>query len=94
MKRPSGGAATALDGIAGLRKALASANERLSIMPGSGIAGDTVGPVLALGVREVHASCSEPIEMPAGRIAEFGFQSPSARRTDRQRVAALRAALP
>lgn len=90
----SGGAATALDGIAGLLEALASANGRLSIMPGSGIADHNVGTLLDLGVREIHASCSGPIAIPVGRIAEFGFQSPSARRTDRQKVAALRAALP
>ena len=52
-----------------------------------------IGAVRALGVTEVHASCSAPAETPPERIAVFGFASPSARRTDPAKVASLRKAL-
>jgi copper homeostasis protein len=89
----SGGAATALDGVDGLRKALASARGRLSIMPGSGISDSNVREVLVLGIREVHASCSVPLDDVAARLLAFGFAPPSARRTDLAKVAALKEAL-
>ena len=89
----SGGARTAVEGLDGLRQAVIAARDRIAIMPGAGIDGRNVGTLLDLGVREVHASCSAPAAPTAGRIADFGFAWPSARRTDAARVAALKAAL-
>lgn len=89
----SGGAGTAIAGLDGLRQAIAAARGRISIMPGSGVSEHNAWKFLALGVTEVHASCSLPAVPPEGRVLELGFALPSARRTDAARVAALKAAL-
>ncbi|MCB1447943.1 MAG: copper homeostasis protein CutC [Rhizobiaceae bacterium] len=89
----SGRAKSAAEGLDGLKQAMTAARGRISIMPGSGIDHRSVGAVRALGVTEVHASCSAPAETPPERIAVFGFASPSARRTDPAKVASLRKAL-
>lgn len=53
----SGGRERAPDGLDGIAAALARAAGRIVVMPGAGITAETVGPILALGPREVHASC-------------------------------------
>lgn len=88
----SGGAASAPAGAARLAEILAHAAGRIRILPGAGISAQTVGPLLALGVTEVHASCAAPLPPDPAALA-FGFASPTTRRTDAARVAALKAAL-
>jgi copper homeostasis protein len=89
----SGGARIATEGIDGLRTTIAAARGRIVIMPGAGIAPGTVGPLLALGCREIHASCSEPYPAQNDKLVSFGFAPASARRTDPDAVRALKAAI-
>lgn len=88
----SGGALTAADGAATLAAMFAVAGEALIIMPGSGVSVETLPKLSHLALREIHASCASPL--PSGGAAHaFGFQSGSEKRTDRGRVASLKAAL-
>lgn len=89
----SGGAATAVEGAA--RLAAMHRAGGVTIMPGAGVAAETLGPLrAALPLTEVHASCSRPLPPPGDpRIMAFGFRPPGARGTDAGRVAALRRAL-
>ncbi len=82
----SGGAASAGQGLARLAAMIAAAGGRVPIMPGAGVTAETVGLLRALGVSEVHASCSVP-----GVSAPLGFGAP--RVTSADRVRALKAAL-
>lgn len=88
----SGGAVSAPAGAGRLADMIAYAAGRIGIMPGAGISAETAGPILALGVEEVHASCAGPV-VPDPDTLAFGFVSPGAKRTDRARVAALKSAL-
>lgn len=88
----SGGALAAPDGAATLAGMMAAAGTECIIMPGSGISAETLPRLTHLPLREVHASCAAPL--PAGGAAlAFGFQSDTEKRTERARVAALKAAL-
>ena len=89
----SGGAKTAPEGIARLSRMMATAQSRLIIMPGSGVSLATLPALRALPLlTEVHASCAT--SLPSGGPAlAFGFQSAQDKRTDRIKVAALKAAL-
>ncbi|MGV3550727.1 copper homeostasis protein CutC [Rhizobium sp.] len=89
----SGGAKTAVEGIDGLQRAIAAAEGRISIMPGSGVSSDNAARFLALGVTELHASCSVPVDASGGKVVDFGFQPESARRTDTTKVLALKQAM-
>jgi len=89
----SGGARTALEGLPGLRQALDAAKDRISIMPGSGISAANAPEIIRLGVTELHASCSSAADKTGGKLLDFGFQSDAARRTDADKVRALKAAL-
>ncbi|TCM54459.1 copper homeostasis protein CutC [Rhizobium sp. PP-F2F-G48] len=89
----SGGETTAANGIAAIADLVRRADGRLSIMPGSGVTLSTVGPVLATGVREVHASCSVSVPTADRRLVDLGFAPEAARRTDAAVVRALKAAL-
>ncbi len=89
----SGGAARAVDGLDRLGRMARAAAGRLVVMPGAGIAPETLPAFSGLPLSEIHASCSEPLPPPEGKVAAFGFQPPGARRTDPARVAAMRAAL-
>ncbi|MBA4489232.1 copper homeostasis protein CutC [Paracoccus sp. S1E-3] len=90
----SGGARSALEGIARLR-AMAEAAPEVTVMPGGGVsAGNAAEFANQPGLREIHASCSLPQPAPAlPQVAAFGFQPPGARATDAGQVRALRAAL-
>ena len=88
----SGGARVAGEGVARLARMIAVAAGRLSVMPGSGVSVESWPLLAGLGVTEVHASCAAPV-MATGRAVEFGFVSGAERRTDRARVAALKAAI-
>lgn len=87
----SGGAKTApeaADIITGLAE---RADGRISIMPGSGIVAETVGPFLDCpAIREVHGSCSEGTELPAGKTVSLGFSAPVLKQTSAVKVAALK----
>ena len=89
----SGGARTALEGLAGLKQAIDAASGGISIMPGSGISAANVFPFLRLEVTELHASCSAPIGALDGKLLDIGFQSQAARRTDAEKVRTLKAAI-
>ena len=59
----SGGAASALEGAAALRRLVAQAGGRLAVLAGGGLTADTVGPVVrASGVREVHVRGAERVD--------------------------------
>jgi len=86
----SGGARTAAEGA---RALAAMAGQGVTIMPGGGIAADTAAALVrATGAREIHASCSVPAT-PDVRLMAFGFLPPGQRRTDVDKVRALRQAL-
>lgn len=89
----SGRASTALSGIEDLRRAIAASGKRISIMPGAGISPENARLFLDLELAEVHASCSAPVDRLEGDLAAFGFSLPTARRTDANKIRALRAAL-
>ncbi|CZT33644.1 copper homeostasis protein CutC [Rhizobium sp. 9140] len=89
----SGGEKTAAQGIAAITDLVRKAGGRLSIMPGSGVTLATVGPLLATGVSEVHASCSASVPTADSRLVELGFAPETTRRTDARVVRALKAAL-
>jgi copper homeostasis protein len=85
----SGRAVTALDGIADLKAAIEIAAGRISIMPGSGINLDTLGPVLEeLHVADIHSSCSSSVEVTDPAVLAFGFSARQMKQTD---VAIVRA---
>jgi copper homeostasis protein len=89
----SGGAHTASEGGAVLREMVSAAGNRLSVIAGSGVRPDNIGQLIAAtGVREVHASASEPELVPNARRVEFGFASGPRCRTDPATVQRLRAA--
>jgi copper homeostasis protein len=89
----SGGARTAIEGLPGLKQAVDAARGRISIMPGSGVSSANASEFLGLKVRELHASCSTAIEATGGKLVDFGFQAEAARRTDAEKVRALKAAI-
>ena len=86
----SGGARVAVEGIGRLEVMMRAAAGRLVVMPGSGVSVETWPLLARLGVTEVHASCAAAVVCPADA---FGFVSGAERRTDRGKVAALKAAL-
>jgi len=89
----SGGARTAIEGLPGLRDAVDAAKGRISIMPGSGVSASNASEFLTLKVTELHASCSVPLEAGSNKSRDFGFQSNAARRTDAEKVRALKSAM-
>lgn len=88
----SGGAATAIKGVAVLQRLFDRAVGRVVILPGSGINARTVGALRHLPLTEIHASCA--IAMPVAEPAvALGFAGPTRRQTDVAELRALRAAL-
>ena len=88
----SGGARVAGEGVVRLARMIKIASGRLSVMPGSGVSPQTWPLLAGLGVTEVHASCAAPV-LASNRAVEFGFASGTEKRTERGRVAALKAAI-
>ncbi|KJZ18476.1 copper homeostasis protein CutC [Loktanella sp. S4079] len=88
----SGGAQTAMDGIARLRQ---MAKYGITIMPGGGINADNIGALRnEIPLHEVHASCSVPATKPNNpKISAFGFQPQNARATNLDQIIALRKSL-
>jgi copper homeostasis protein len=63
-------------------------------MPGSGIRPANVGEILqATGAREVHGSCSSPVESADLRAVAFGFEAKSTNKTDVAIVRQMRRAI-
>jgi len=90
----SGGAQTAIEGMATLAAMVAAAGDRLAIVAGSGVTPDNVARLVAgSGVREVHGSASRPGPDPDAAAMQLGFASGPRRVTDRAIVERLRAAL-
>tara|TARA_A100001391_G_scaffold190630_2_gene163301 strand:+ start:9197 stop:9916 length:720 start_codon:yes stop_codon:yes gene_type:complete len=89
----SGGPPRAIDGRDALRTIIAHAAGRIAIMAGSGITADNAEIFLALGLTDLHASASRPIETPTGRAADLGYVAPGMKRTDVELVAALKRAM-
>ncbi|ANK90046.1 MULTISPECIES: copper homeostasis protein CutC [Rhizobium] len=90
----SGCALKAADGIEKLKRLSAKAAGRISIMPGSGIRPANVTAILqATGAREVHGSCSSPVESVDPRAVAFGFEAKSSNRTDVDVVRDMRRAI-
>ncbi|WAC58334.1 copper homeostasis protein CutC [Brevundimonas sp. SL130] len=91
----SGGRPRAPDAVSALAALHKQADGRLTVMPGGGVNATNVAPLLAGGLTAFHASCSEPVgaEGQNSRLLEFGFVSPTTRRTAVAQVAALRQAL-
>lgn len=88
----SGGALTALAGIKTLAAMMQAAGDDCVIMPGSGVAPEALPQLSTLALKEIHASCAQPLPSGGDALA-FGFQSGTEKRTDRHKVAALKAAL-
>ena len=88
----SGGALTAPEGAVTLAAMMARAGDACIIMPGSGVSPASLPRLAHLPLREIHASCAQPLPN-GGQALAFGFQSGTEKRTDRAQVAALKAAL-
>ena len=88
----SGGALRAVDGVGRLAAMMQAARGRLVVMPGSGVSLETLPMLRALPLIELHASCAVDLAT-GGQALEFGFQNAGAKRTDRAKVAAMKAAL-
>jgi copper homeostasis protein CutC len=86
----SGGTPRALDGCPTLATLVAAAGDRITILAGSGVDATTLPPILATGVREVHASCRSPQGAADAREIAFGFQAGPRLVTDAAKVAGLR----
>jgi copper homeostasis protein CutC len=85
----SGGSRRAADAVATLAGLHRQAGERITVMAGSGIDATNVEPILAAGIKEVHASCGAPYEQDAA-LVDLGFAASDARRLSTGRVQALR----
>jgi copper homeostasis protein len=90
----SGGAASALQGLDGLKRCFDAAAGRIAIMPGAGITADNVHRLRAqLPLTDIHASCSQALPAASPQVLAFGFESSGRHQTSRAAVAALKATL-
>ena len=97
----SGGAPKAIDGLDMLSTLQRRAGGRIAILAGSGIDADNAAAFLDVGIVEIHASCGtiasdldEVADADAlARERRFGFTTAGPRRTDIDRVRALKAVL-
>lgn len=90
----SGGAATALAGVAALALAHRVAAGRLTIMAGAGVDEHTASQLLArVRLDALHGSCSEPVGTANAPAERLGFADSRRRATSAARVAALKAAM-
>ncbi|MGM7678484.1 copper homeostasis protein CutC [Microbacterium sp. A94] len=90
----SGGASTAIEGVAMLRALVAAADSRIEIMAGSGVNADSAAELANTGVDALHFSAKRTV------LAESGVRMGSASEgvggyevTDREAAFAVRAAL-
>lgn len=90
----SGAAPTAVEGVATLAAMVAAADERVSIIAGSGVTPDNVARIIAAtGAREVHGSASRIGPEPDAATLRLGFATGPRRVTDEAIVRRLRAAI-
>ncbi len=88
----SGGAPTAMEGIETLRAMHTRAGDAIRVMAGSGIGAENVDRLLAIGVDEIHASCSQSHASEDPMLIRLGFAAPLPV-TREDRVRALREAI-
>ena len=89
----SGGTARAEEGLARIAAMVARSRGRVQIMAGGGVTAENAARILAAtGVQALHGSCAAPVPGSA-RAAALGFEGAGLRRTDRDRIAALRRAI-
>lgn len=89
----SGGASSALEGLAVLERCFEAAAGRITVMPGGGIDAGNVHLLRArLPLSAIHASCSTALPPASRKAAAFGFDA-GRRQTRSEKVAALKAAL-
>lgn len=88
----SGGEVTAEKGAARIAALVRQAAGRITVMPGSGVTSANAPQLKALGITEIHASCSATIPV-TGRAVEMGFAPALWRQTDADAVRALKTAL-
>lgn len=88
----SGGAATVGEGMAQIAALVTQAAGRMTIMPGSGVGPDQVAALKALGIAEIHGSCSVPMAVAKG-LVDMGFSPAGLRQTDAGKLRALRRAM-
>lgn len=87
----SGGAATALAGVAGIATALAAARGRIVIMAGSGVTPETLGALLQqVPLHEVHGTAALQQPTEGADAIRLGFAAASRRVTDARTVAELK----
>lgn len=90
----SGGAKTALEGVAVIARMHQIAAGRLTIMAGSGINAVSAGQVLSqVRLDALHGSCSVAAPAASAAAMRLGFGSPGRKATSAQQVAALRAVM-
>ncbi|TLP48257.1 copper homeostasis protein CutC [Cohaesibacter sp. CAU 1516] len=91
----SGGAPCVNEGRDQLQASIDWAAGRIGIMPGGGVTIDNAPLFKAMGMKELHASCSSPCQLAGGATRELalGFVAAGAKKTDRDRVAALKVAI-
>ena len=88
----SGRAANVDEGLETIRHLIARAGPRIVVMPGAGVTVANARRLVETGARELHSSCSVSVaEDPPAR--RFGFAGETRRRTDRETVARLKAAI-
>lgn len=90
----AGGEKTAIGGLEALTRMVRVAEERIVIMPGSGINAETVEVILDRHpFGDIHASCASQDAAPGQRELALGFAVSAPRRTDPEKVRALKARL-
>ncbi len=88
----SGGAITVDKGMAQIAALVTQAAGRVTIMPGSGVGPDQVAALKALGIAEIHGSCSVPMTVAKG-LVDMGFSPAGLRQTDAGKLRVLRRAM-
>jgi copper homeostasis protein len=90
----SGRARTAPEGIGDLALAHQLADGRITIMAGSGVTAETAPSLLAaVPLAALHGACGEPAAADSAPAQRLGFVSATRRKTSRDRVTALKAAI-
>ena len=90
----SGGQATAQEGMQVLEKLFAVMDDKIALMPGSGITPDNAAHFAKrLPLKEIHASCSVTVPQTEGEEARLGFANSPKKQTSADKVRALKAAL-
>ncbi|MCJ8340451.1 MAG: hypothetical protein MJK10_18455 [Pseudomonadales bacterium] len=85
----SGGALSAMQGLAKLRKMQRHAQGRIEIMAGAGVSADNLIELLqSTQISALHSSCSSAMTVSESALA-FGFASGNARQTDPNKIQAI-----